>query len=69
MLLAPTKLTHLRSLRIAGVNVRAPDLRISRFGFYDRIRGKVIGLLGMDILGKNGAIIDFGPRKLYFYPL
>ena len=66
---AQTKLTDLRSFRIAGVNVRAPDLRIGRFGFYDSTRGKVIGLLGMDILGRNGTIIDFGQKKLYFYPL
>lgn len=64
-----SKLTNLRSFRIAGVNVRAPDLRIGRFAFYDTSRGKVIGLLGMDILGKNGTIIDFGQKKLYFYPL
>jgi hypothetical protein len=66
---ARTKLTNLGSFRIAGVNVRAPDLRIGRFAFYDRSHGKVIGLLGMDILGTNGAIIDFGQKKLYFYPL
>ena len=64
-----SKLTNLGSFRIAGVNVRAPDLRISRFAFYDSSRGKVIGLLGMDILGRNGTIIDFGQKKLYFYPL
>jgi len=64
-----TKLTNLRSFRIAGVNVRAPDMRMGRFAFYDSSRGKVIGLLGMDILGRNGTIIDFGQKKLYFYPL
>ena len=66
---ARTRLTNLSSFRIAGVNVRAPDLRVGRFGFYDRTHGKVIGLLGMDILGTNGSIIDFGQNKLYFYPL
>lgn len=66
---ARTKLTNLGSFRIAGVGVRAPDLRITKFAFYDSSRGKVIGLLGMDILGKNGTIIDFGQKKLYFYPL
>jgi predicted aspartyl protease len=64
-----TKLTRLHSFRIGGVNVRAPDLRIGRFGFYDSTGGKVVGLLGMDILGPNGTIIDFGQKKLYFYPL
>jgi predicted aspartyl protease len=64
-----TRLTSLNSFRIGGVNVRAPDLRIGRFAFYDSSRGKIIGLLGMDILGRNGTIIDFGQKKLYFYPL
>jgi hypothetical protein len=64
-----TKLTNLSGFRIAGVSVRAPDLRFTKFGFYDTSHGKVIGLLGMDILGKNGTIIDFGQRRLYFYPL
>lgn len=64
-----TKLTTLGSFRIAGVNVRAPDLRVGRYGFYDATHGKIIGLLGMDILGSNGTIIDFGQKKLYFYPL
>jgi hypothetical protein len=64
-----TKLTRLASFRIAGVNARAPDLRISKFSFYGATGGKVIGLLGMDIMGPNGTIIDFGQKKLYFYPL
>lgn len=64
-----TKLTQLNSFKIGKVNVRAPDLRIGKFGFYDMTHGQVIGLLGMDILGKNGTIIDFGQKKLYFYPL
>ena len=64
-----TKLTRLHSFRIGGVDVRAPDLRIGRFGFYDTTGGKVVGLLGMDILGPNGTIIDFGQKRLYFYPL
>jgi predicted aspartyl protease len=64
-----TKLTRLSSFRIAGVNVRAPDLRTSKFGLYDETKGQVVGLLGMDILGKNGAIIDFGQKKIYLYPL
>ena len=64
-----SKLTGAVSFRIAGVNVRAPDLRISKFSFYGATGGRVIGLLGMDILGRNGTIIDFGQKKLYFYPL
>jgi hypothetical protein len=60
---------NLDSFKIAGVPVRAPDLRLQTFGFYTKSGGKVIGLLGMDILGSNGTIIDFGQHKLYFYKL
>ena len=67
--LAPSKLTFLRSFKIEGVKVRASDLRMGKFGFYGDSHGEIIGLLGMDILGPNGAIIDFGQQKLYFYPL
>lgn len=62
-----TKLTRVRSFKIGGVNVRAHDLRVGKFGFYPSSGGKVIGLLGMDILGPNGTIIDFSRHKLYFY--
>jgi hypothetical protein len=64
-----TKFGKLRSFKIAGVPARAPDVRMTTYGFYAPSGGKVIGLLGMDILGTNGSIIDFGARKLYFYPL
>lgn len=67
--IATTQLTRLRSFKIGGVSVRAPDLRMSKYNFYSTSGGKVIGLLGMDILGPNGSIIDFSQQKLYFYPL
>ena len=66
---AATTLTNLRSFKIAGVGARAPDMRMGKFAFYQATGGKVIGLLGMDIMGANGTIIDFGQQKLYFYPL
>ena len=64
-----TKLARLHSFKIGGVNARAPDIRLQTFGFYSTSGGKIIGLLGMDILGPNGTIIDFGQQKLYFYKL
>ena len=64
-----TQVVRLHSFKIGGVSVRAPDLRLATFDFYTRSGGKVIGLLGMDILGPNGTIIDFGQHKLYFYKL
>ena len=64
-----THLAHLHSFKIGGVNVRAPDLRLGTFVAYSETHGKLIGALGIDILVRNGAIIDFGQQKLYFYPL
>ncbi|MEP6955604.1 MAG: aspartyl protease family protein, partial [Chthoniobacterales bacterium] len=64
---AESKLMQLKSFKIGGVKVRAPDMRVNSYGFYNATGGKVVGLLGMDILGTNGTIIDFGSRKLYFY--
>jgi hypothetical protein len=61
-----TRVSQLRSFKIGGSSIKAPDLRIQKFGFYDETKGKIIGLLGMDILGRNGTLIDFGEHKLYF---
>lgn len=63
-----TKFAKLRSFKMGGVPARAPDVRLATFGFYGSSGGQLIGLLGMDILGPNGAVIDFGQRKMYFYP-
>ena len=58
-------MTPLQSFKIGGVPVHAPDIRLRKLDLYSASAGKVIGELGMDILGPNGAIIDFGERKLY----
>ncbi|MGZ4982676.1 MAG: retroviral-like aspartic protease family protein [Chthoniobacterales bacterium] len=63
-----TEIAHLKSFKIGGVPVSAPDLRLTKFHF-SKSQAELIGLLGMDILGRNGTIIDFGQQKLYFYPL
>ncbi|HSH40413.1 MAG TPA: hypothetical protein VK993_16695 [Chthoniobacterales bacterium] len=61
-------MTPLQSFQIGGVPVRAPDIRLRTFDFYSEAAPKAIGALGVDILGANGAIIDFGARKLYVVP-
>jgi hypothetical protein len=60
--------TPLQSFKIGGVTVRAPDIRLRKFDFYAEATPGAIGVLGMDILGANGAIIDFAGRKLYLLP-
>jgi hypothetical protein len=56
---------QLASLRISGVPIRAPQLIIGTYSFYSGSGGKVVGVLGNDVLGQNWGIIDFGNQKLY----
>jgi predicted aspartyl protease len=60
------RLTRARSFKIGGVAMHPPDITLSPGSFYTISGGKVIGLLGMDVLGQNWGIIDFGQQKLYF---
>lgn len=53
------------SFKIAGVPVRTPNLQVANLGCYSSSGGTVVGFLGMDILGQNWSIIDFGEHKLY----
>ncbi len=59
-------LTHIASLKIGGVPVRDPTVSIVTFNAYAATGGRVVGLLGLDFLGLNWSIIDFGGNKLYF---
>jgi predicted aspartyl protease len=54
------------SFKIGGIPVGAPTLTTSIFPFYTASGGKIVGLLGVDVLGQNWGIIDFGEEKLYF---
>jgi predicted aspartyl protease len=58
--------TKARSFKISGVAMHPPDIMLSSGIFYTISGGKVVGLLGMDVLGQNWGIIDFGQQKLYF---
>jgi hypothetical protein len=59
------QLTKVGSFKIGGVPVYGPHFTLGAYGFYAASGGKVIGLLGMDLLGQNWGIIDFGNQKLY----
>ena len=67
--LSRTELAKIQSFKIGAVTLRAPDVRLEQFPIYTETSGKLIGFLGIDILGPNGAIIDYGNLKLYCYPL
>jgi predicted aspartyl protease len=59
------RVAQMASLTIGGVPIRAPELTIGTYSFYTESGGQLIGVLGMDVLGQNWGIIDFGNRKLY----
>lgn len=62
------QLSRIRSFKIGGVNpLRATYAHLAEIPDYASSSGKIIGLLGMDILGPNGTIIDFAQRKMYFF--
>jgi predicted aspartyl protease len=60
-----TRQASLSSFKIAGVPVRVPNLQVTDLAIYSSSGGKVAGAMGMDILGQNWSIIDFGEQKLY----
>lgn len=55
-----------KDFTVGGVPVLSSQVTLAKLGFFSRTGGRVIGLLGMDFLGQNWGIIDFGNRKLYF---
>jgi hypothetical protein len=55
-----------KTFKIDGVPIRTPDVAVTRFAMYDLTGGKMIGLLGLDVIGMNWGIIDVAQRKFYF---
>jgi predicted aspartyl protease len=54
------------SFKIGGISIHPPELTLNTYPFFSSSGGKEIGLLGIDILGQNWSIIDFGQQKIYF---
>lgn len=55
-----------KALAIGGIPVRAPTVLVTNFAPYAASGGKLVGLLGLDVIGQNWGIIDFGRQKFYF---
>jgi predicted aspartyl protease len=62
----PADFAGTKSFRIGGVPIKTPVVEITNFPVYSSSGGKIVGLLGLDLLGMNWGIIDFGQQKLYF---
>lgn len=59
-------LAHPKSFKVGGVNMQLPELLVTDYDLYHSTHNQVAGVIGIDILGQNWSIIDFGQRKLYF---
>jgi hypothetical protein len=55
-----------KSFKIDGVPIRTPEVAVTNFAGYTATGGKLVGVLGLDVLGMNWGIIDFGQQKFYF---
>ena len=67
-LIQNTLLTRLHSFKLGAVPVRAPDIRLQDLHLPAGLPSGVGGRLGIDILGPNGAILDFAENVLFIYP-
>jgi predicted aspartyl protease len=64
--LTPSDFAGTKSFKIEGVPIRTPTVFITKFAGYDLTRGKMSGLLGLDVIGMNWGIIDVAQQKFYF---
>ncbi len=55
-----------KTFKIDGVPIRTPTVFLSRFAGYDITHGKMVGVLGLDVIGLNWGIIDVAQQKFYF---
>lgn len=55
-----------KTFKIDGIPIRTPAVAVSHFAGYDQTHGKMVGVLGLDVLGLNWGIIDIAQQKFYF---
>ncbi len=59
-------LSDTKAFKIEGIPIRTPTVFLGRFAGYDLTRGKMVGVLGLDVIGLNWGIIDVAQQKFYF---
>jgi hypothetical protein len=55
-----------KTFKIEGIPIRTPIVALGKFAGYDLTRGKMAGLLGLDVIGLNWGIIDVAQKRFYF---
>jgi predicted aspartyl protease len=63
---SPADFAGTKSFKIEGIPIRTPTVAISNFAGYNISGGKMVGVLGLDVIGLNWGIIDFAQQKFYF---
>jgi hypothetical protein len=64
--LSPADFAGTKTFKIEGIPIRTPIVFLSRFAGYDLSHGKMVGVLGLDVIGLNWGIIDVAQQKFYF---
>ena len=64
--MSPADFAGTKTFKIEGVPIRTPTIFLTRFAGYDLTHGKMVGVLGLDVLGLNWGIIDVAQQKFYF---
>lgn len=66
--ISPADFAGTKTFKIEGIPIRTPVVALARFAGYDLTGGKMVGLLGLDVIGMNWGIIDVAQQKFYFTP-
>jgi hypothetical protein len=64
--LSPVDFAGTKTFKIEGIPIRTPTVFLGRFAGYDITHGKMVGVLGLDVIGLNWGIIDLAGQKFYF---
>jgi hypothetical protein len=65
-ILSPADLAGTKTFKIEGTPIRTPTVFLARFAGYDLTHGKMVGVLGLDVIGLNWGIVDLAQQKFYF---
>ncbi|HEY2714077.1 MAG TPA: aspartyl protease family protein [Chthoniobacterales bacterium] len=55
-----------KTFKIEGIPIRTPTVFVGRFAPYDLTHGKMVGVLGLDVIGLNWGIMDIAQQRFYF---
>jgi len=63
---SPADFAGTKTFKIDQIPIRTPTVFLARFAGYDMTGGKMVGALGLDVIGMNWGIIDIAQKRFYF---